>query len=439
MDGLIQAHEQMVKGGSLSKTADEVQKLVYQLQAARQAIASSKQPFHSDPRSLEEASSLTPPPPLIEPDSAPLVLAKIKNPVKQSLDKAHASLKEIYSAQSKYSKVLDKRFKPGPFPDGDFEDALQEKTDLIDQAIVMHLLREGDFDIASTFKEESGSKALDEITEAKFPRNSHKLVPAQFDFMEPLDPDSLEQQFGRMYGILAAMERHRNLLPAMEWAHAHSELLEERGSTFEFDLEKLWFVWLLHGRADNSTPEVSNTLRAVEYARQMWDRFAPTNMHEIQELMGSIAYVSNPESSPYAALFDDDDAWTRMQESFSREYCSLLGLSANSPLYLAVTAGSIALPTLLKYKHINKTKRTEWTSLGEAPVEVPLPPGFVFHSIYVCPVSKEQCTEDNPPMLLPCGHMIAQTSLRLLSKNSRFKCHYCPVESHPSEALPVYL
>lgn len=376
---------------------------------------------------------------MIDPKSAPLVLAKIKNPVKQSLDKAHSSLKEIYSAQSKYSKVLDKRFKPGPFPDGDFEDALTEKTDLIDQAIVMHLLREGDFDIASTFRQEAASQAVADVTEAKLLSRGLKAPPIRDKLIEPLDPESLEQQFSRMYGILAAMEYRHDLLPAIQWARDHSELLEERGSALEFDLERLWFTWLVQGRQPTYPIRQPHVLEAIRYAQQEWGKYAQTNMHEIQQLLGAVAYISKPESSPYASLFCDPDAWKRIQDAFSREYCSLLGLSAKSPLYIAATAGSIALPTLLKYKHINRTKRTEWTSLGEAPVEVPLPPGFVFHSIYVCPVSKEQCTEANPPMLLPCGHMIAQTSLDLLSKGNRFKCHYCPVESHPRDAKRVYL
>ena len=35
---------------------------------------------------------------------------------------------------------------------------------------------------------------------------------------------------------------------------------------------------------------------------------------------------------------------------------------------------------------------------------------FVFHSIFACPVSKDQSTDTNPPMLLPCGHVLCQVS-----------------------------
>ena len=72
-------------------------------------------------------------------------------------------------------------------------------------------------------------------------------------------------------------------------------------------------------------------------------------------------------------------------------------------------------------------------------VEISLPPSYLFHSIFVCPVSKEQATDENPPMMMPCGHVIAEESLRRLSKGNRFKCPYCPNESHPKDARKVFL
>lgn len=90
---------------------------------------------------------------------------------------------------------------------------------------------------------------------------------------------------------------------------------------------------------------------------------------------------------------------------------------------------------------IMKEKRTEWTTQNELPVEIPLPSSYHFHSIFVCPVSKEQTTDSNPPKMMPCGHVIADESLKKLVKNvnARFKCPYCPSESRLEEAMQVVL
>lgn len=75
-------------------------------------------------------------------------------------------------------------------------------------------------------------------------------------------------------------------------------------------------------------------------------------------------------------------------------------------------------------------------------METPLPGRFQFHSVFVCPVSKDQTTEGNPPMMLPCGHVIAKESLVRLAKGGGqvlVKCPYCPRECVVGQAKRVYL
>lgn len=42
-------------------------------------------------------------------------------------------------------------------------------------------------------------------------------------------------------------------------------------------------------------------------------------------------------------------------------------------------------------------------------------------------------------MMMPCGHVVAQETLARMSKGSRFKCPYCPVESRPEDAKKLYM
>lgn len=300
----------------------------------------------------------------------------------------------------------------------------------------MHLLREGQFQVASTFLEEAQENPPHPVATPGTPN------PMEIDDLElpSLKSQELQDKFSNMYTILNELKL-RNLFPAIEWARANSQELEKRGSNLEFELSKLQYVWLFLGPSFNGLPNDPNNgvTGALLYARQHFQRFQARFLKDIQQLATAMAYKSNLPDSPYSRIFDTQTAWEDVSTSFTREFCSLLGLSAESPLYLAATAGAIALPTLLKLYAIVKEKRTEWTTSAELPVEIPLPKSMIFHAIFVCPVSKEQTTDQNPPMMMPCGHVVAKESLQKLSKGGKFKCPYCPGESVPSQAREIIL
>lgn len=171
-----------------------------------------------------------------------------------------------------------------------------------------------------------------------------------------------------MYYILHELRHERNLLPAIAWAKCNRERLEARGSNLEFELGRLQFIWLfMGGDSDDSLEGLQN---ALNYARREFRNFQGRYLREIKQLCGAMAYQSNLEESPYKHIFYDSSAWDEVAKSFTREFCSVLGLSADSPLYLAATAGAIALPTLLKMASIMKEKKTEWTSENELPVSL---------------------------------------------------------------------
>ncbi|KAJ5788629.1 hypothetical protein N7457_003619 [Penicillium paradoxum] len=407
MELVQKEHDRLLKKTEASLGIKNVQATIDLLQSARDAIAA-------------------------DPTSAAVTLAKLQKPVKSSFDSINDSLKETHSGLNKYTKSLDKLFKDRPLPSTD-DDGLSAHENMINRAIAMHLLREGQFGVAATFLSEiAEQKAINPV-----PQTGNN-IPANLPDIDEVPSTEIRKQFASMYYILQQLQENRNLLPAIEWSRENREALEARGSNLEFELCRLQYVWLYHGGANNLGTG-NGWLAALQYARQEFHVFVPRYLREVQQLVGAMAYSSNLGGSPYAALFNNSSAWDDVAHFFTREFCSLLGLSADSPLYIAATAGAIALPTLLKLQTIMKSKRTEWTSENELPVEIPLPPQYLFHSIFVCPVSKEQATDDNPPMMMPCGHVIAQESLKRLGKGNRFKCPYCPSESHPKEAKKVFL
>jgi len=301
----------------------------------------------------------------------------------------------------------------------------------------MHLLREGQFSVASTFL----SEALDNPPHpTPTPGTPNPSPHSNSEDLTSLKSDELQQKFTNMYQILHEL-KGRNLHPAIQWARQNSNELEKRGSNLEFELSKLQYLWLFQGPEINGLPnDMNNGLPgAFQYARDHFPAFSTRHGKECQQLVTAILYRSNLPDSPYYHTFNTDTAWDEVSNSFTREFCSLLGLSAESPLYIAATAGAIALPTLLKLASIVKEKRTEWTTQNELPVEIALPRSMIFHAIFVCPVSKEQTTETNPPMMMPCGHVVAKESLQRLSKGGRFKCPYCPSESQSRDAREIIL
>ncbi len=163
--------------------------------------------------------------------------------------------------------------------------------------------------------------------------------------------------------------------------------------------------------------------------------------------MGSILYVRKLDNSPYKSLLSDD-TWEEVIQEFKKECCAQQNQPLEAPLYVVNTAGATAMPHLLKLLHITKLKpvsinsssdkKNETTTMpleqdvGQLGIQIDLDPNFVYHSIFACPVSKEMTDEQqNPAVMLPCGHVLAKNSAtRLIRGNStKFKCPYCPTEA----------
>ncbi|PVU97927.1 hypothetical protein BB561_000199 [Smittium simulii] len=198
---------------------------------------------------------------------------------------------------------------------------------------------------------------------------------------------------------------------------------------------------------------------------------------ETKKLMGMFMYANRLDDSPYKDYFTQK-IWDSLIEDITKAFCVVFGLPLTHPLTCAVDSGLIALPVLSKYLQIVKAKAkvnenkdsnndteyfnndsnqnnikkdskisyTNWYDQNELATEISLPDNLFFHSVFACPVSKEQSTTQNKPMMMPCGHTICKDSLEALSKSHRgvtpysgkFKCPYCPEISHFSQAKNVY-
>lgn len=307
------------------------------------------------------------------------------------LTKISTEHKELHVTISKFGKTIDKSFTIDTFkPEG-----IPLESNALNEVIAQHFFRQGKFDLGEMFIQESGIK---------------------------LD-SSLKEPFVEMYKILGAMVSQKNLQPAIQWAKSRRNQLSKIQSNLEFNLHKLQYIhYLIFNNRDE----------AIKYARQNFSDFATSHLKEIQKLMTSLLYIGRLDKSPYSS-FLLPTMWSDITYDFTSACCTLLGLSYESPLYTSVTAGSLALPKQIKVASLLQSKNLKFQQ-----IEFDLGPEFHFHPIFACPVSREQSTRDNPPMLLACGHVISKTSVVKLSRgNSRLKCPYCPTDQSISKAIQV--
>lgn len=314
----------------------------------------------------------------------------------------NSQTRDLHSAIGKLNKALDRTLENQPDLCKALRDVPLDQSTL-NQVIAEHFYREGKFEIADRF-----------AAEAQIPES-----------------EQLKRPYIAMHTVLAQIKA-RNLEPALLWAGEHRMQLSNDGqpSAFEFNLHSVNFLHVLTQRGRSA---------ALSYAKQHFPPFQQSHMREIQRLMGCLVYSKRSlHSSPYCDLVSCE-RWDDLARDFTKQACSLMGQATESPLAVVVAAGSVALPLLLKLAQVMETSLPEFKSCEQLPLELELGPEFVFHSIFACPVSKDESTPDNPPMLLPCNHVLCEQSILKIAKSRTrvFKCPYCPMEARADNLRPL--
>ncbi|KAH9180760.1 hypothetical protein EDB89DRAFT_2122162 [Lactarius sanguifluus] len=306
-------------------------------------------------------------------------LAKTVESRKKEIDDRQ---KEIYNSLARYGKALDKRFTT-PLPTYEPLFASDDGQKALEHVIATHLLRTGRFSTAETFIQE---------------------------FMVDL-PAGRQTQFVDLYRILVAL-RNKDIKPALEWVEHNRDFLRSRSSSLEFYLHRSEYLRLL------LKPNPSEQSKAIQYATKHLRPFFLTHTNEFKRLMACLIFLPKErmQKSPYEDL-TSDTIHLDLENMFATEFSASLGMSKQPPLrVVGDIGGGGALAKIEKGRKIMRERKSEWSQSDELPIELPLPPENRYHSVFACPVSKDQSTEQNPPMMMSCGHVVSKDSLQKLSK-----------------------
>ncbi|KAI6647802.1 Protein RMD5-like protein A-like [Oopsacas minuta] len=225
----------------------------------------------------------------------------------------------------------------------------------------------------------------------------------------------------------------KNVQPALGWCKQNQEALHKIDSKLElilFELQFLLFIML--GKVEC----------AIQFANSMYHLVSSYPKH-VQQVMGSVAYASfRFQESPYAS-FCTKTHWTGAAELFKREAFLLKNIPVSCPLSIAIDAGCFTIPYLYKMKIViqQQEKYDVLSKYDELPIDIDLQPSLRFHSIFACPILRQQALDvGSQPVRLICGHLIGYESVKkIIGAHGQFKCPYCPLQMHESEIMHVYL
>jgi hypothetical protein len=348
------------------------------------------------------------------------MVRQVSREVNKSVTSIATEHRDLHSSVSKVGKAIDRNF-VSDFDSTSREDVFSgpSKEHLLTEVILQHLCREGRLNISDALTRESG------ITEYQ----------------------AQQEPFLELNQILEALKAH-DLGPALDWVAKNRDALNMWGTTLLFSqvggrqsvqqksslelrLHKLKFVDLL---------KKGSKMEAIKYARQNFPSFVYGQEREVQSLMGAVMYSGSAlEHSPYGHLLSPAQ-WQETADLFLRDACALLGLSMESPLTVVVNAGCVALPALLNIKQVMQQRQVSavWNAKDELPIEIELGGDCRYHSVFACPILRQQVSDNNPPMKLVCGHVISRDALAKLAQGHKLKCPYCPHEQNPADARQIF-
>lgn len=118
-------------------------------------------------------------------------------------------------------------------------------------------------------------------------------------------------------------------------------------------------------------------------------------------------------------------------KQIERDFAEIRGITTIPALETLFNGGTESLYSLLKASEISNLDKA---FTNEIPIDLQVKTKY--HSIFICPILKIFCGDDNKPARLKCGHVISMQAVTKLCKEGillSFKCPYCPSDCKVSD------
>ncbi|XP_070362479.1 E3 ubiquitin-protein transferase MAEA isoform X4 [Equus asinus] len=203
------------------------------------------------------------------------------------------------------------------------------------------------------------------------------------------------------------------------------------GSCLEFSLRIQEFIELIRQ---------NKRLDAVRHARKHFSQAEGSQLDEVRQVMGMLAFPPDTHISPYKDLLDPA-RWRMLIQQFRYDNYRLHQLGNNSVFTLTLQAGLSAIKTPQCYKEDGSSKSPDCPVCSRSlnKLAQPLPMAHCANSRLVCKISGDVMNENNPPMMLPNGYVYGYNSLLSIRQDDKVVCPRTKEVFHFSQAEKVYI
>ena len=295
---------------------------------------------------------------------------------------------------------------------------------LINEMILDHLIRKGNIKTIDRFIEES------------------KVDPSKF--LEDI------KIFKEYYEIVNDLNDHK-LNKLYEWCVKNKEILLLNDEELKYNgikinkedikiLDKNLYFECVKFNYNLILEDPSKTIQdCINYSREHFKPFIANKKYsnEISKLMFKLLFKNKDNENNIETKNEcntEEDKWEIVKNLFIEIYLKLNHKTKDDTLSIILLAGRCVLPQVVEseeklMKDKDKKNSEVDKEKNQLMYSLELPEELIFHNIFVCPISKEIATADNPPIRLNCGHCICKNSFDKIEKtgtrHNQIKCPIC--------------